>query len=124
MAQALPISVVVGATTLVFQPAQTQNGKNPSLFVKQSATGVLDFGDILKHLVSTGPMNKNVKISLTTKSIAKVADVDVVARVLGTDMNFSWPKTSSTLERTTHVDTVIAALTKLKQDIISAEVYF
>lgn len=124
MAQALPISVVVGSATHVFQPAQTQNGKNPSLFVKQSTTGVLDFGDILKHNVSTGPKNKNVKFSLSTKSIEKVDGVDMVARVLGTDVNFSWPKSSSTLERTTHVDTVIAALTKIKQDIISAEVYF
>lgn len=124
MPQGTNQSITVGSTTSVYALAQTQQANLPTLFVKAHSSGVIEFGDILSHQVTTGSKNRNVKLKLTQKVISSVDGIDMLARVLSCDVNFSFPKSCTATERTQLVDTLIAGLTKVKADIISTEIYF
>lgn len=124
MPQGANLNLSVGSNTESYSVARTQTGDQPTLWEKLAASGVFDQSNVLSHKVTAGAKNRNVALRLTDKDIITVEDVQMVNSINGATIDFQFAKSATAEHRLHTVNTVIAALTNLKQSIADAEVFF
>lgn len=124
MATMANLSLTVSGVAQTFVVAAKQNGTIPSTWERGHASGTLLFADVISHNVSAGAQNRNVSLRLLQRRIGPdAAGADSVLATVGTDIKMSFPKSSTSAERTAHLDLIIAFLTAQKTAIASTEVY-
>lgn len=124
MAQAANLSLTVGAATVAYTLTGTQNGDLPTMWEAGPADGTLTFADTISHKVSSGPSNRNLSIKCANKVTGTIDGNPAVIRVLSGDLKITFPRDSTTLERTKLIDVFIGLLNNQKANLATAQTYF
>lgn len=120
MATALSLDLTIGGTSTVFAVAGIQNGDLPTIWETAAPGGVIENNDVISHRVTGGPSNRNVSIKYTHK----VEGTEGILRVLGSEVKFSFPKSSTTVERECIVDAIVSFLTTQKAALVTTQPYY
>ncbi|DAD52623.1 TPA_asm: coat protein [ssRNA phage SRR6960551_5] len=124
MAQAANLSLTVGAATVAYTLTGVQNGDLPTMWEAGPADGTLNFADTISHKISSGSANRNLSIKSANKVVGTIDGNPAVIRVLSGDLKITFPRDSTTVERTKILDTVIGFLNSQKANLASAQAYY
>lgn len=120
MASAFSLNLTIGGTSTVFAVAGVQNGDLPTIWETASPGGVIENNDVFSHRVTGGPSNRNVSIKYTHK----VEGTEGILRVLGSEVKFSFPKSSTSIEREACIDAIVSFLSTQKTALVSTQPYY
>lgn len=118
------LPLTVGATTVDYVPAGTQNGDKPSLWTTVGPTLSLDQQNTLSHLVTQGTTNRSVRVRGVIKKVSTVEGIDVVSSTASYDAKFTFPKVTTAADRGVVIDTLIAYLESQRDILIATDIMY